>query len=156
MERKITYSILIFSIITVLFLTVTNFPNYMHIAEPKLVMRDRFLWDKGAMDMMKKVNTLVPPGATIAVSDYKPDFEYATKLRAVQPYDLSSTEKVHSYVSNYTSYLVVVEHDWDPNIIWGTKHLHNLSKYYNELGTFTSDYFKIHVLKDKFKTGDNT
>ena len=154
MNSKVGYSVLLSGIILILVLTVGNFPSYLHFAEPKLVMKDRFLWDKKAMDMMRKVNTIVPPGSTIAVSDYKPDFEYATNLHTVQPYDITSAEKVHNYVSNYTRYLVAIEHDWDPNIIWGTNNIdQKLSKYYKEIGAFSSEFFTIHVLEDKTAEG---
>jgi hypothetical protein len=154
MNSKSGYWILLSGIILILVLTVGNFPNYLHFAEPKLVMKDRFLWDNKAMDMMRKVTTVVPPGVTIAVSDYKPDFEYATNLRTVQPYDISSAEKVHDYVSNYTKYLVAIEHDWDQNIIWGTDNIdQKLSKYYKEIGKFSSEFFTIHVLEDKTIAG---
>jgi hypothetical protein len=112
-------------------------------------MKDRFLWDKTAMQMMKNVTTLVPPNVILAVSDYKPEFEYVTKLRTVQPVNVSSAKAVHDFTSNYTSYLVEVEHDWDPKIIWGPNGMQNLSKYYNEIGTLSSDVFRVHVLKDK-------
>ena len=148
MIRKYAYLIVVALIVLTLSLTVFNFPNYLHIAEPRLVMKDRFLWDKTAMAMMRNVTTVVPRNAAIGVSDYKPDFEFATHLRAIQPWDLSSAKSVHDFVSKQTPYLVVLEHDWDPNLIWGTKGLQNLSKYYNEIGSFNSDFFKLHVLKE--------
>src|SRR4029079_7402366 len=148
MNMRYTYPIACTLIVLIVILTIFNFPDSLHIAEPKLVMKDRFLWDKTAMAMMRNVTTLVPHNVTIAVSDYKPDFEFATHLRAVQPWDLSSAKHVHDFVSNHTKYLVVLEHDWDSKIIWGPQGLQNLSKYYSEIGNFRSDFFTIHVLKD--------
>jgi len=149
MKVKKFCPVLIFIIVLILFLTVTNFPASPHLANPRLVMKDRFLWDKTAMAMMRNVSTIVPRNATIAVSDYKPDFELATHLRAIQPWDLSSAKRVHDFVSKQTPYLVVLEHDWDPNLIWGAKGLQNLSNYYHEIGSFNSEFFKVHVLREK-------
>lgn len=148
--KRIAYPTTIILIITTLVLTLVNFPAIPHIADPRFVMRDYFLWDKQGLEMMKNISNIVPNDATLVVSNYRPVFEYGTGLHTFMPDNISSAEAIHDFVINKSSkYLVEVEHDWDPDIIWGPNGLKPISKYFDEVASFKTDFFKIHLFKDK-------
>jgi len=135
-------------------LTITNFPASPHLADPRLVMKDRFLWDGEALDVMKNISKVVPNNSTLMVSDYQPIFEYGTGLKSKTPNNTSSALTIHNFaISRHSKYLVVVEHDWDPTKIWGTPKINSLIKYFDEIASYKTDIFKIHLFKTKITGG---
>jgi hypothetical protein len=118
-------------------------------------MKDIFLWDKQALPAMRNISGLLQNNETLIVSDYTPIFEFGTGMKSKSPLNASSAEVVLNFTINRGSnYLAVVEHHWDPDKIWGHDGIKLLSNYFDEIETYQTDIFKIHLFKIKNNTGN--
>ena len=116
-----------------------------------LATNEDLIYDESFLEVMNEVSDSVPRNETIVVSTSAPHFVYFSNRTAIVPWGATSEETLVSLMKEHeNSYLAVIENvSAAPELVqlFNTEGLRSLDIHFEQLQTFESDFYAVHLYK---------